>query len=258
MKQFFCFVWCFLIFSFANAKETNSLYKSKKIITDSLTTTVHLDSVALNNTYFKIVNNQGIDLDTANYKVDYNKAILTFKQPLQDTLSVSFLNYPDFLTRTYALYDTKRIVPNKEGAYIFSVPEKQATTFTPFEGLNTNGSISRGITVGNNQNLVTNSNLDLQIVGNLSENIQIRASLQDSNVPLQNGGYSQKMDEFDQIFMELFSNNWSVKAGDLFIENRSTTFLNFNKKVQGISGSIQFENENSKTRIETAAALVRG
>ncbi len=102
MKQFFCFVWCFLIFSFAHAQETNSLYKSKKIITDSLTTTVHLDSVALNNTYFKIANNQGIDLDTANYTVDYNKATLTFTKPLQDTLNVSFLNYPDFLTRTYA------------------------------------------------------------------------------------------------------------------------------------------------------------
>ena len=258
MKQFFCFVWCFLIFSFANAQETNSLYKSKRIITDSLTTTVYLDSVALNNTYFKIVNNQGIDLDTANYKVDYNKATLTFTQPLQDTLNVSFLNYPDFLTRTYALYDTKRIVPNKEGAYIFSVPEKQATTFTPFEGLNTNGSISRGITVGNNQNLVTNSNLDLQIVGNLSDKVQIRASLQDSNVPLQNGGYSQKMDEFDQIFMELFSTNWSIKAGDLFLENRASRFLNFNKKVQGIWGTVKFGNDNSKTTIETAAALVRG
>lgn len=258
MKQFFCFVWCFLIFSFAHAQETNSLYKSKKIITDSLTTTVHLDSVALNNTYFKIVNNHGIDLDTANYTVDYNKATFTFTQPLQDTLNISFLNYPDFLTRTYALYDTKRIVPNKEGAYIFSVPEKQATTFTPFEGLNTNGSISRGITVGNNQNLVTNSNLDLQIVGNLSDKVQIRASLQDSNVPLQNGGYSQKMDEFDQIFMELFTTDWSIKAGDLFLENRTSRFLNFNKKVQGISGTAKFGNDNSKTTIETAAALVRG
>src|SRR5690606_17099684 len=87
---------------------------------------------------------------------------------------------------------------------------------------------------------------------------QIRASLQDSNVPLQNGGYSQKMDEFDQIFMELFSTNWSIKAGDIFLENRTSRFLNFNKKVQGISGSIKFENENSKTTIETAAALVRG
>ena len=257
MKQFFCLLWCLLFFAVGTAQERNSLYQTKKIITDSIAQKIILDSVALNNTYFKIVNSQGFPVDTLCYKIDYKSATLTL-EPLNDTLTVSYLNYPDFLTRTYALYDTKRIVPNKDGAYIFSVPEKQATTFTPFDGLNTNGSISRGITVGNNQNLVTNSNLDLQIVGNLSDKVQIRASLQDSNVPLQNGGYSQKMDEFDQIFMELFSTNWSIKAGDIFLENRTSRFLNFNKKVQGISGSIKFENEKSKTTIETAAALVRG
>src|SRR5690554_2948412 len=258
MRSFLCFLGCVFFLAVGHAQENKPLYQTKKIVPDAFITTVYLDTVVLNHTFFKIENQQGSVLHDSLYTIDFDTATLTFSEPLKDTLTVSYLNYPDFLTKTYALYDTKRMVPNKDGAYLFTVPQKQASTFTPFDGLNTNGSISRGITVGNNQNLVTNSNLDLQIVGNLSENIQIRASLQDSNVPLQNGGYSQKMDEFDQIFMELFSNNWSVKAGDLFIENRSTTCLNFNKKVQGISGSIQFENENSKTRSETAAAVVRG
>lgn len=257
MKKLFWILICLLFFADSWA-QNNSLYKTKTVISDSLTNTIQIDSVALNSNYFKILNKQGKTIDTLNYSVDFNKAQLTLKQPVNDTLVISYLNFPDFLTQTYALYDTKRIVPNKDGAYIFTVPEKKTSTFTPFEGLNTNGSISRGITVGNNQNLVTNSNLDLQIVGNLSDNIQIRASLQDSNVPLQNGGYSQKMDEFDQIFIELFSTDWSVKAGDLFLENRNSRFLNFNKKVQGISGTLKFENDQAKTTIETAAALVRG
>lgn len=258
MKQLIFLVLFFLVAGAVNAQQSNTLYKTKTVVTDSLVTKIQIDSVALNSQYFQLATQQGSLIDTAFYKVDFNRAELTLKKPVGDTLVVSYLNYPDFLTRTYALYDTRRIVPNKDGAYIFSVPEKRASSFTPFEGLNTNGSISRGITVGNNQNLVTNSNLDLQIVGNLSADVKIRASLQDSNVPLQNGGYSQKMDEFDQIFMELFSNNWSIKAGDLFLENRSSKFLNFNKKVQGISGSVKFGTDNAKTTIETAAALVRG
>src|SRR5690606_15380764 len=52
--------------------------------------------------------------------------------------------------------------------------------------------------------------------------------------------------------------NWSIKAGDIFLENRTSRFLNLKKKAQGISGSIKFENENSKTTIETAAALMLG
>ena len=79
--------------------------------------------------------------------------------------------------------------------------------FTPFNGLNTSGSISRGITIGNNQNAVVDSQLDLQITGKLSDKISIRASIQDANIPTQQGGYTQNLEEFDQIFIELYSDN---------------------------------------------------
>ena len=58
------------------------------------------------------------------------------------------------------------------------------TKFKPFDGLNTSGSITRGVTVGNNQNTVVNSNLDLQITGKISDKVSLRASIQDSNIPL--------------------------------------------------------------------------
>src|SRR5690606_2072591 len=144
MKQLIFFVWSFLFCTVVNAQETKSLYKTKTIVSDSIVQTISLDSIALNNNYFKINNKEGVSIDTLCYKIDFNSATLTL-EPLNDTLVVSYLNYPDFLTKTYALYDTKRIVPNEDGAYIFTVPEKKAATFMPFDGLNTNGSISRGL-----------------------------------------------------------------------------------------------------------------
>src|SRR5690606_16135518 len=75
---------------------------------------------------------------------------------------------------------------------------------------------------------------------------------------LQEGGYSQKLDEFDQIFIELAGEKWSVRAGDLFLENRTSRFLNFSKKVQGLSGNYTFGDESAKTNIFASAALVRG
>jgi len=75
---------------------------------------------------------------------------------------------------------------------------------------------------------------------------------------LQNGGYSQKLDEFDQIFIELFSDKWNIRAGDLFLENRKTSFLNFNKKVQGLSTNFTFGTPENKTNVFASAALVRG
>jgi hypothetical protein len=124
--------------------------------------------------------------------------------------------------------------------------------------LNTSGSITRGVTVGNNQNTTVSSNLDLQITGKISDKVSLRASIQDSNIPLQDGGYSQKLDEFDQIFIELFTDKWNIRAGDLFLENRQSRFLNFNKKVQGLSTHFTFGGEENKTDIFASAALVRG
>ena len=121
--------------------------------------------------------------------------------------------------------------------------------------MNTAGSITRGITVGNNQNAVVNSALDLQISGKLSDKVSLRASIQDSNIPLQQGGYSQKLDEFDQIFIELFSKKWNIRAGDLFLENRESRFLNFNKKVQGLFANINFGDNKNQTSIFASACV---
>ena len=70
-----------------------------------------------------------------------------------------------------------------------------------------------GLTVGNNQNSVTNSSMDLTIEGKLSEKVAIRAHIFDTNIPLQENGYSQSITDFDRIFIELYSDAWRVKAG---------------------------------------------
>ena len=131
--------------------------------------------------------------------------------------------------------------------------------FTPFNGLTSSGSISRGITIGNNQNAVVNSQLDLQITGKLSDKISIRASIQDANIPTQQGGYTQNLEEFDQIFIELFSDSWNIRAGDIDLQNQNSYFGRFTKKVQGISLGATIEHDNgARTSTFASGALVRG
>lgn len=252
-------LYLFMVFFFIStlsAQEINNLYLNKRF--SSQDSIIQLENVALNSSFFEVLDLEGKPITTEKYQIDFEKGILKLNNISHDSIQVNYLKYPDFLTKTYSIYDKNRMVSNDVGAKLFVVPEKKKSTYVPFDGLNTDGSITRGITVGNNQNMVTNSNLDLQITGKLSEKVSLRASIQDSNVPLQNGGYSQKIDEFDQIFIELFGKDWSIKAGDLFIENRKSMYMNFNKKVQGISTKFTFESEKSKTEIEAAAALARG
>lgn len=242
----------------AFAQDVQSPYRSMKVAVSN--NPIKLDSVSINKVFFKVLDAGGNPVDTTFYKVDFQKSTLTFAPGFSapDSLTVRFLKYPDYLTRKYSVYDDSRVVSNEAGQSLYSVTRDPLKKFVPFDGLNTSGSITRGITVGNNQNAVVNSNLDLQISGKLSDKVTLRASIQDSNIPLQEGGYSQKLDEFDQIFIELAGERWAIRAGDLFLENRISRFLNFNKKVQGISTTFHFGNPDNKTTVFASAALVRG
>jgi hypothetical protein len=243
------------------AQERSSLYKTKKISISK--DTIQLENSSINSSNFKLLDANEQPIDSIFYRINFEKGtlVLNDKFPVSsDSITVQYLKFPEFLTKEYRIYDDSKIVSNdaSSGSLYKIEEENNQKRNTPFEGLNTSGSITRGVTIGNNQNSVLNSNLDLQITGKLSKKVSLRASLQDSNIPLQDGGYSQKLDQFDNVFMELFSEKWNIRAGDVFLENRKTQFLNFNKKAQGIATSFDFGGEDNKTNVFASTALVRG
>ena len=247
-------------FSGLRAQEVKTPYKTKKIVFTK--DTILIENKSINGSFFKIFDKNNIAIDSSFYKINFKRGTLIFKDNFletSDTLVVNYLQLPDYLTKEYSIYDASRVVSNENGqTNLYKIQNETTKKFVPFDGLNTSGSITRGITVGNNQNAVVNSNLDLQITGKISDKVSLRASIQDSNIPLQNGGYSQKLDEFDQLFIELYSDKWNVRAGDLFLENRTSKFMNFNKKVQGLSTNFTFGTPENKTTVFASGALVRG
>lgn len=245
-----------LLFSVALfAQEKTSNYKIKKMaVADS----IKIDSVSINPSFFKLKTKAGKVIDSTKYSVDFATSVLKLKPEIQtDTIIIEYLKYPNFITKTYRQLDDNIIVKNTEARrrlYQFQNTSRN-TNFTPFDGLTTSGSISRGVTIGNNQNSVLNSELDLQISGKLSDKVSLRASIQDANIPLQESGFSQRLDEFDQIFIEIFSQDWRIRAGDIDLVNTTSYFNRFSKRVQGL-----FVNANvsEKTSVFASGALVRG
>ena len=249
-----------LLFSKLQAQERESLYKITKIKVSR--DTISLEKESLNSNFFKLIDANEKKIEPDFYTVDFEKGTLLLKDKFPfslDSIEVHYLKYPRVLTKEYLIYDRSKIVSNEvtlENLYKIEEPTKNKNI--PFEGLDTSGSITRGISVGNNQNTVLNSNLDLQISGKISEKVGLRASLQDSSIPLQDGGYSQKLDQFDTVFMEIFSDEWNIRAGDVFLENKNSKFLNFNKKVQGIATNFDFGTPENKTNVFASVALVKG
>ncbi len=248
----------FFISFCALAQNKTSNYKTKKVVVKD---SIRIDSISINPNSFSIKNKDGVGIDSTYYTVDFAKAILTFKKPIEtDSILINYLRFPDFLTKTYKQLDENVIVENTDNIqklYKLSQPSN-TKNFVPFDGLTTSGSISRGVTIGNNQNSVLNSELDLQITGKLNDKVSLRASIQDANIPLRESGYSQRLDEFDQVFIELFSDNWNIRAGDIDLQNSNSYFANFSKRVQGLSVNATLGNDTIKTNLFAAGALVRG
>lgn len=123
--------------------------------------------------------------------------------------------------------------------------------------LNSKGSIIRGITFGNNQGSSVQSSMDLQITGKLSSDVSILASISDHNLPIQADGYTQTLDEFDKIYMQLNIKNHSViRAGHLDLNDESTYFARYQRRSMGLQYQTQFGKDNT-TFLDISAGVAR-
>ncbi|HKJ06122.1 MAG TPA: hypothetical protein VJ970_01510 [Flavobacteriaceae bacterium] len=224
--------------------------------------TVLIDSVSITNKNFKVFDKNINKIDTTEYNVNFEKAILIFKTSTYNTreITIQYTPYPTFLTQSYFTFPKRLIVPNNANnsiLYSFQTTSKKITSDL-FKGLDAAGNINRGITVGNNQNAVVNSMLDLQIAGQLSKKVTLKASIVDTNIPIQESGNTYELKEFDRIFITLESDKWKLNAGDIYLNNSTTKYLNFNKKVSGLQLQTQFKKAKYSWGFETSGAIVKG
>jgi hypothetical protein len=124
---------------------------------------------------------------------------------------------------------------------------REASQFTikeelfPSSTLYKTGSITRGVSFGNAQNVFINSALNLQLDGDIGENLKIRASITDQNVPFQPEGNTQQIQDFDNVLIELFNDKFRLSAGDVVLQQRQSEFLRYYKNVQGLQLTTQYK-----------------
>ena len=248
------FLILFFIGFYANSQNTSSDFRTKKFIVSK--DTIRFDSVPINPQSFKVLAGQKI-LYPTEYEIFYNEALLIISAEKYQEITIEYFRFPAFITKTYSPFDKKFIVPNNSNTrQLYSLTtNKKTTELKLFDGLKTSGYINRGITSGNNQSTVANSSMDINIEGKLSDKVAIRANIFDTNIPLQENGYSQSITDFDRIFIELYSKDWRVKAGDISLKNESSYFLAFEKQVSGLEVAASI---NTNTKIAASGAIVRG
>jgi len=183
-----------------------------------------------------------------NLKIVYNQLIINdsffIKNGITrtDALKISYRVFPFDFQQPVRHLDTLLIANDYQGDYIgFDYTPETSTKSTAIlrnnSGLQYSGSFARGVSFGNSQNLVLNSQFNLQLSGKLGDDTEIIAALTDENIPLQAEGNTQQLQEFDKIFIQINRKNSSLTAGDYEINSRDKYFMKYYKKLQGATFS---------------------
>jgi hypothetical protein len=156
--------------------------------------------------------------------------------PRCSKIQVTYRTLPYNLSAPVARLDTAAIRRKTNGNAIeFDYTPYEPPT-KPWEssGLNTNGAYTRGLSFGNSQNLVFNSNLNLQLSGKIGNDLEIQGVLSDNSIPLQPDGTTRQLQQFDRVFIQLKRKNAVLTAGDFdLVRPANGYFSNYFKRLQG-------------------------
>lgn len=232
--------------------------------------TLQIDSLPVVPTSLQIKNASTNEILPPIVEISYNTLIFPdsffVKNELirSDTLKITYRVFPFDFQQPVQHLDTLLIAEDYQGDYIgFDYSPTTNTQSTAIlrnnSGLQYSGSFARGVSFGNSQNLVLNSQFNLQLSGKLGDDTEIVAALTDENIPLQAEGNTQQLQEFDKIFIQINRQNSSLTAGDYEISSRDKYFMKYYKKLQGVTFSTTQEAFKKGTWSSSASfAIARG
>lgn len=230
-----------------------------------ITDTLKLDTLSIIPGSGFVLDDKGNVIDTSYFRFIYPKALLLVDKKLKEKVSsitVVYRVFPLSFTKEYFNKDQRKLISSdsllgvSSQKYVANNPSAK-----PFgDNIETSGSISRGISFGNNQDAVVSSGLNLQLNGEIDNHIKIEGAISDKTIPFQPQGNTQKLEEFDRIYLRAYTSKFEVQAGDVEISSGGNGFLRYNRNVQGLALLVHndlFLNGDS-TRIQVSASVAKG
>lgn len=227
---------------------------------DNQIDTVQLDSLSIFPNSFKLLCN-GVPVERESYRLNTAKAQLILLVPCSDQLSVEYRVLPFDLSKNYQLRDSSQIYSREKGDRDQFLITTNTQTQDVFGGnsLKKSGSISRGISFGNNQDLGVNSSLNLELSGDIGPDLKLLASISDDNIPIQPEGNTNKLQEFDQVFIQVYNDRLKLIAGDFWISKPTGYFMSYKKRAQGLTAEYLYGKDSTRQwKTQVSGALSKG
>jgi hypothetical protein len=237
-----------------NARVNNYPFRQDSIVVDTLS--------ILPGDFFVIAN--GDTLDTSAFVLNPASGVVYFRvKPPADSVTIAYRTLPFSLDEKISHKQTSLIRKKYQtslGNYTLN-RNNPAESLLDDRSLNKSGSVSRGILFGNNQNLSVNSTLNLQLSGKITDRFSILASVSDDNIPIQPDGNTQQLQDFDQVFIQLYDDRMKIIAGDFQLKKPAGYFMNYFKRAQGAyftSSSMPSDKRGHQLKVEASASISKG
>lgn len=260
LKKRLVFITLIFLNILSFGQNLNNYIKKEIIILDD---SIYVDTLSIVPGTFTFLYNNTI-IPKTDYSLFPAKSLIIFSRKAFQTYKnkICKVSYRVFPYYFYVPFYHKQSISTDNSIqrhYFKKYYDNNSSTFVNFSGLKKSGSISRGITVGNNQNTGLNSDFNLQISGKISPEIEIQANITDNNIPIQADGGSQNLREFDNVYIRLISEKSILAVGDLIIKPTNGYFMKFNKKVKGANFETFFNTKkNYRIHTQINAAVSKG
>lgn len=198
-------------------------------------------------------------LKFSQFTVNYAAKTIRFSSEIKDSVRVNYTRLNTNLTYNFQRFDSS-MIQRRGQENLFEIQPVDTDLNTYFGGveLAKKGSVSRGVSFGNQQNLGINSTLNLELSGKLSDRLHVLASVSDANIPIQPDGNTNKLQEFDQVFIQIYNDQLKLVAGDFWCAKPHGYFMNYRKRGQGITNTFELKKGSGSLFFQTSAGLSKG
>ena len=261
MRWIIATIWVFLLGVRVSAQTIPATTSNLRVIfVDQPTDSLFLDTLPVVPSSLQITTGQDQPLPPSyTYQLIGNRLVWTHAPPDQ-TLRIQYRVLPFSRSSPIQVFDST--VWSAEASST-DQPQRfrtrsRSSSLLDVPALDYSGSFGRGLSVGNRQNLVLNSNFNLQMAGDLGNDIQLLAAITDESIPLQPAGNTRQLREFDRVFVQLSRRDQQLTAGDYELAPTDSYFLRFFKKLQGATFTTNHQLGSGTLESASSIAVARG
>ena len=263
MIKGFIILWVCLLFSYRIFSQENlSNIRQKEIFIQH--DTIVLDTLSIVPESILITQNGQIIKTDSLFIINYAKALLIIKGKenfYTKKINIKYRVFPFNFSKNYSFQKNTLILPDEVSKINkLKITANQNSKKTIFDNnIKKSGSISRGFLIGNQRDLSTVSNLNLQLSGKINDEVSVLAAISDNNLPFQPEGNTQQIQEFDNVFVQFFTKKSGIVVGDFLLSKPEGYYMNLRKKNRGIKLYSTFKLKNNYClHSEISAGLSKG